>query len=395
MNKQITSLAEANAKDLVRLLRDIIALASFSGEEENVVLRLKQEMEVLGYEQISIDPWGNLFGRIGSGDKIILVDGHCDTVGTGNIELWKCDPFQGALSENTIYGRGAADQKGGLASAIYAGAIIKKYGIPEGVSYLVSSSVMEEDYEGACLQLALEHQQLIPDVVLLTEPTNLRICLGQRGRLELKVRTEGVSCHGSAPERGENAIYKMSAMLAEIEQLNNRLSSNSILGKGSVTVTNIRSSAPSLCAVPDFAEIHLDRRLTESESEESALHEIMDLEAVKKNQALVYIPEYEAQCYTNKKITGIAYFPMWLMDRGEPHVQLAQQAFKQQFSKEAELGVWDFSTNGVATKGIMNIPTIGFGPGEEQYAHSPHDQVNIDDLIKAAEFYAAFALSYK
>lgn len=395
MRERVRQLAEALRGDLVRFLREIIAIPSMNGNEEAVVKRMKEEMEKIGYDRVWVDPLGNLLGQIGTGDRIIALDGHCDTVGVGNPYTWDIDPFKGKYHNNIIYGRGASDQKGGLACAIYTGKILKETGLPDNISLLVTASVLEEDYEGLCWQYILKETDIKPEAVLLTEPSDLRIMTGQRGRMEMKVTSRGISCHGSAPDRGENAIYKIVPIIQDIDRLNKTLASPSILGKGTVVVTEASSAAPSLCAVPDSATLHLDRRLTEGETLESSVEEIAALSSVKAVGAEVTVPEYTIESYTGLKYPTKAYFPMWIMEPSHPVVRAAEQAYRNQFSQEPGVGVWGFSTNGVATKGGFDIPTIGFGPGKEEHAHTPYDQVNENDLVKALEFYAAFILELK
>lgn len=390
MRERITTAVKPLQNDLVKFLRDIIAIPSLSGNEGEVISCIRQEMERIGYDEVWCDPLGNLFGRLGSGERLLAIDGHCDTVDVGNPETWEFDPFSGIFKNGSVYGRGAADQKGGLSSAIYAGKILKEIGLPDDVSILVVASILEEDFEGLCWQYIIEEDKILPEVVLLTEPTNLRICVGQRGRLEMKVKTQGISCHGSAPEGGENAIYKSAPIIRDVERLHHRLTSDSILGKGSVTITDIKSTAPSLCAVADSATLHLDRRLTEGETLESSVREVENLKSVKAAGAEVTVPEYEVISYSGSKVPMTAYYPMWLMEEDHPFVQTAVKAYQSQFGKNADVGAWAFSTNGVATKGLYDIPTIGFGPGEEEVAHTPKDRVKVDDLVKATMFYASF-----
>ncbi len=393
MKEQIHARAESLREETASLLRDIVAIPSPGGQEGKVIARLQEVMVEFGYEEVRVDSMGNLCGLVGAGDRLIAIDGHCDTVGVGDPDSWEIDPFSGDYKDGVIYGRGAADQKGGLISALIAGKILKELGVPENLSLLVVASVNEEDFEGVCWQHLVMKEKIAPEVVLLTEPTNLEVKVGQRGRLEMKIRTRGTSCHGSAPERGDNAIYKLAPIIREVEQLHQRFDSNSVLGKGSVTITDVRSTAPSLCAIADSATIHLDRRLTEGETLESAVREIRNLASVKESGAEVTIPRYEIETHSGYEQLVEAYFPAWLMDRDDPVVQSALEVHVDQFGQDAVLGVWQFSTNGVATKGIFGIPTIGYGPGREEHAHSRHDQVRVDDLVKAAEFYTAFVLN--
>jgi len=395
MKQKITNICESLREDVVRFLRDLIAIPSMSGKEGRVIRRIQAEMGRLGYDDVWVDPLGNLFGRIGSGKRILAIDGHCDTVDVGNPDTWDVDPFQGDLRDGIIYGRGAADQKGGLASAIYGGKILKDIGMSEEVSLLVVASVLEEDFEGVCWKYIIEEGEIVPEAVLLTEPSNLGIRIGQRGRMEMKVKTRGVSCHGSAPERGDNAIYKAGPIIHDVERFHHSLTGDSILGKGSITITDIRSTAPSLCAVADSATLHLDRRLTEGETLESCLEEVADLESVKGTGAQVMVPEYEIVSHTGLTYPVKAYYPMWLMEEDHPLVQTAVRTYEVQSEEPADVGVWVFSTNGVATKGLFGIPTIGFGPGEEVHAHTPKDQVKVDDLVKAMAFYIAFCLAWE
>ncbi len=377
---------------LVAFLREIIAIPSFSGQEGAVVRRIEQEMVALGFDEVRIDALGNVLGRLGSGGRVIAFDGHCDTVGTGRPDNWQVDPFVGAQREGVIYGRGAADQKGGIASAVYGGRIIQEIGVPDDTSVWVVASVLEESLEGYSWQHIVEKEGIVPDAVVLTEPTNRELKIGQRGRMDIKVHTRGISCHGSTPELGDNAIYKIAPIATEIEQLHRTLDSDSPLGKGSVTVSDIRSTAPSLAAVADSASIHLDRRVTQGETRELALEQILALDSVRRAEAEVVIPECKVETYTGLSDAVEAYFPAWLMEHSDPLVRRAAQVYERLFGHPAPIGVWRFSTNGVATKGKFRIPTIGFGPGKEEHAHTAIDQVEEGDLVDAAAFYAALVL---
>ena len=392
MNESIHSAAESVRDDMATLLREIVAIPSPSGREGDVVERLRSAMVEFGYDDVRVDKFGNLLGRIGSGPRLIAIDGHCDTVGVGDPDAWEVDPFEGEYRDGVIYGRGAADQKGGLTAAIFAGEILKRIGVPPDLSLYVVASVYEEDFEGVCWQHLVMDEKIAPEVILITEPSNLGIKIGQRGRMEMRVKTRGKSCHGSAPDRGVNAIYKMNPIVRDVEQLHHRLESASPLGKGSITVTDIRSTAPSLCAVADSATIHLDRRLCDGETLESAVREVRDMGAVKACGAEVTIPRYNIRTHTGFERLVEAYYPTWTMNRDDPFVRLAVEVYEKQFGARAEPGVWQFSTNGVATMGMYGMATIGLGPGQEEHAHTPNDQVRVDDLVKAAEFYAAFVL---
>jgi len=305
-------LAKANhyKKDMSKFLRDMIAIPSESCEEELVVLRIKEEMEKVGFDEIKIDPMGNIIGRIGHGKHIIAMDAHIDTLGIGEIKNWKYDPYLGYEDENIIIGRGASDQEGGMASMVYAGKIIKELGLEDDYTLLITGTVQEEDCDGLCWQYIIEEDKIKPEFVVITEPTSCRIYRGHRGRMEIKVSTHGVSCHGSAPERGDNAIYKMAPILLDLQELHKRLLDNKFLGKGSLTVSEVFFSSPSRCAVADGCSISIDRRLTDGETYQSALKEIEDLPSVIAASATVEMYEYKRPSYKGLVYPTQSYFQL-------------------------------------------------------------------------------------
>ncbi len=223
---QILACAKKYEKEMVKFLRDMIAIPSESSQEERVIQRIKEEMIHVGFDRVEIDPMGNIYGYLGSGSHLIAMDAHIDTVGVGLLSNWTVDPYLGAEDEHFVYGRGASDQEGGMASMVYAAKIINELDLKEDYTLLVVGSVQEEDCDGLCWQYIIEEQKIRPEFVVITEPTSLNIYRGHRGRMEIKVTTQGVSCHGSAPERGDNAIYKMARIIQEVEALHPTLQSD-------------------------------------------------------------------------------------------------------------------------------------------------------------------------
>ncbi|KKU82719.1 MAG: hypothetical protein UY11_C0040G0001, partial [Candidatus Amesbacteria bacterium GW2011_GWC2_47_8] len=239
----------------------------------------------------------------------------------------------------------------------------KELGFDKDLTFLVVGSVMEEDCDGLCWKYLVEEEKLKPDFVISTEPTNLNIYRGHRGRMEIVVKFRGVSCHGSAPERGKNAIYMAARAALEIEKLNEKLDYDPFLGKGSVTISEIKSGSPSLCAVADYAQFHLDRRLTWGETKESAVAEIEAI--VKDMDAKVEVLHYEEVAYTGLKYGMEKYYPTWKIEENHPVVVAGVKVFEGLFHKKPLIDKWTFSTNGVTINGYYGIPLIGFGPGNE------------------------------
>ena len=425
----IKAAAEGYKADMVRFLRAMISLPSESCEEKEVIACIKAEMEKLGYDKVEVDGLGNVIGWMGEGGKIIAIDSHVDTVGIGNRENWTADPYEGYETDEIIYGRGASDQEGGLASAVYGVRLMKDLGlIPEGYKIMVVGSVQEEDCDGMCWQYIVNKDGIRPEFVISTEPTDGGIYRGQRGRMEIRVDVRGVSCHGSAPERGDNAIYKMADILQDIRALNNNGAGDStaipglvkmldpkfnpdhfedarFLGRGSCTVSQVYFTSPSRCAVADSCSISVDRRMTAGETWESCLEEIRNLPAVKKygGDVQVSMYMYDRPSWTGEVYETEAYFPTWINREDAAHVKALVDAHKALFG-DVRIGApssmatrqgrpltdkWTFSTNGVAIQGRYGIPCVGFGPGAESQAHAPNEITWKQDLVTCAALYAA------
>lgn len=386
IRRKIAELSEIYKGDMVDFLRDMIRIPSTSCNEKKVIERIKKEMQKVGFDEIIIDKMGNIIGRIGSGKTVIAMDAHIDTVDVGDPDLWRVDPFEGDLRDEIIYGRGASDQEGGMASMVYAVKIIKELNLLKDYTLYVTGTVMEEDCDGLCWQYIIEQDGIKPDFIVITEPTNLNIYRGHRGRMEVIVTTKGMSCHGSAPERGVNAIYKMVPIIQGIEKLNDKLKDDPFLGKGTVTVTQIFFKSPSQCAVPDECTIQLDRRLTVGETMDTAVSEIKSLPGAE--DATVEVLTYAQPSYTGLVYPTEKYYPTWVIDNDHVLVKSAVESFELMFDKLPKIDKWTFSTNGIATMGKFGIPTIGFGPGNEIYAHGPNDQMPVYHLVEACKFYS-------
>ncbi len=390
--KRIVELSEKYSDYTAQNLSKLIQIKSLSLQEKEVQKELASQMEDAGFDEVRIDGLGNVIGRIGNGKKILAIDGHMDTVDIGNLENWDFDPLGGEIADGFVHGRGTVDQEGGVASFVTAGRILKELGFDKDLTIYFVGSVIEEDCDGLCWKYIIEEDKIIPELVISTEPTNLNIYRGQRGRMEMRVSFNGISSHGSAPERGKNAIYMASKVALEIEKLNERLAYDEFLGKGTITVTEFISNSPSLCAVSDYAQLHIDRRLTWGETKESAIKEINEL--LSGLDAQVEVLEYLEESYTGLKYGMEKYYPTWKLEENHPMVQLGLNTYQELYNKVPIIDKWTFSTNGIAITGIHGIPTIGFGPGNEILAHAPNEKVPISDLVVASAFYAAFAYKF-
>jgi putative selenium metabolism hydrolase len=392
--KSVLRRAEFYKPAISRFLRDMIAIPSESCQEKDVIQRIEKEMLSVGFDKVDIDPMGNIIGTIGSGKRLIAFDAHIDTVGIGNVENWEHDPYQGFEDDEVIIGRGASDQEGGMAAMVYAGKIIKDLGLEEDYTLLMTGTVQEEDCDGLCWQYLIEESHIRPEFVVSTEPTSCRIHRGQRGRMEIKVAVSGLSAHGSAPERGDNAIFKMAPILAELQELHGKLKHDPFLGKGSLTVSEIFFTSPSRCAVADSCTISVDRRLTVGETWESALEEIRGLSSVKRHEAEVSMYDYNRPAYTGLVYPIQCYFPAWTLAEEHAACQTLVKAYTYLFAEKPVIDKWTFSTNGVSIMGRYGIPCVGFGPGHEDQAHAPNERTWKSELVKAAAMYAVIPVVY-
>lgn len=386
--------AEGYEKDMTKFLRDLVAIPGESCREEGVIRRIEREMNTLGFDKVEIDKMGNVLGYMGTGKTLIAYDAHIDTVGLGELTNWTFDPYQGYENESEIGGRGTSDQLGGIVSAVYGAKIMKDLGLlSDQYTALVTGTVQEEDCDGLCWQYIINEDNIRPEFVVITEPTDGNIYRGQRGRMEIRVEVKGVSCHGSAPERGDNAIYKMADILQEVRSLNDRLHFDPFLGKGTLTVSEIFYNSPSRCAVADMAAISIDRRLTNGETWEMALEEIRTLPAIKKHNAAVSMYKYDKASWTGLVYPTECYFPTWVIPADAPVTKAMADSYKGMYG-DPLVDKWTFSTNGVSIMGRYGIPCIGFGPGKEAQAHAPNEITWKADLVKCAAVYAALPTLY-
>ena len=430
----IKKAAEGYKDDMTAFLRAIVKNPGESCDEKAHIQTIADEMKKVGFDKVEIDPMGNVLGYMGTGRKLIGFDAHIDTVGIGNRDNWEFDPYEGYETEEEIGGRGTSDQLGGIVSSVYGAKIMKDLGLlDDEYAVLVTGTVQEEDCDGLCWEYIIKEDGVKPEFVVSTEPTDGGIYRGQRGRMEIRVDVKGISCHGSAPERGDNAIYKMADILQDIRSLNENDAADDkevkglvkmldekynpeykeaqFLGRGTVTPSEIFFTSPSRCAVADSCAISLDRRMTAGETWESCLEEIRQLPNVKKygDDVKVSMYQYDRPSYTGCVYPIECYFPTWVIPEDHKVTEALNDAYKNLYGNDrigAEVTMekraglpltdkWTFSTNGVSIMGRNGIPVIGFGPGAEAQAHAPNEKTWKQDLVTCAAVYAALPQSYE
>ena len=355
--------------------------------------RIQQEMRKLGWDEARFDKMGNTVGRIGDGPKVIVYDSHIDTVGVGDPDEWAWDPFAGKVEDGRLYARGACDEKGSTPGMVYGLAIARDLGLLDGYTVYYFGN-MEEWCDGIGPNAFVEADpQVRPDFVVIGEPTRMQVYRGHKGRIELKITATGRSAHAATHYLGDNAVYKMMVVILEIRELDRRmrfgLGRHPLLGHASIAVTDVSARTASLNAVPDQFAIYLDRRITLSETHDEVVAQIRGLIAdYMQHEIVVEELLYDTPSYTGLVLPVTKYFPAWALEDTHPLVQAGQQTVQELWGEARPLGTWDFSTNGTYWAGKAQIPAIGFGPGDEVTAHTMNENVPLDDVVRAAEWYA-------
>jgi putative selenium metabolism hydrolase len=386
-------LSSADMQSLTELAQDLVRTPSVSGRENAIAALLADAMRRAGFHEVWLDRMGNVIGRYGSGNgPKLLFDGHLDTTDVGNRSAWPRDPFGGEIENGILYGRGASDMKGGLAALVYGVKLLADSHTQLNGDLYVACVVQQEPCEGMAIRTLIEEGGLQPNYVVLAEPTNLGIYLGHRGRVELQLTTYGRAYHSADPDKGVNAISGAARLVFGIELLASQLLSDPSLGQGSLAVTQISSAGNGVNTIPDRCCLLVDRRLTLGETEARAVTEIQQVIRREGVNADIDTAAYETTSYTGYICRGRKYFPPWLTVEKEPLVRAVARVAERVLGYHPRLGTWSFSTDGTYTMGLAGIPTVGFGPGDERYAHTAEEQIRLADVAEASRVYAQLAV---
>ena len=387
--QEIQKRVNASREEMIQFMLEICAIPSMDSKIGEVGERVAEEMRKLKFDEVRFDKMGNIMGRIGNGKRVIVYDSHIDTVGVGDPAEWGWDPFKGKIEDGVLFARGACDEKGSTPGMIHGLAMARDLGLLEGwTAYYFGN--MEEWCDGIAPNTFVEVDPKIkPDFVVNGEPTTMLVYRGHKGRLEMKITSKGRSAHAASNHLGDNAIYKLLPIIAGIRDLEPKLGDHPFLGHGKITVSDMHVKTPSINAVPDEAVIFIDRRMTFGETKQQVRKQVEDLiPVVFKDSVKLEELFYDEPSYTGFVFPVDKYFPAWALEEDHPLVKAGQDARKQIGLPQAASGKWNFSTNGIYWAGKAGIPSIGFGPGDEETAHTVRDSVSLEDMVKATEFYA-------
>lgn len=391
--QEIRALAARDSEKITAFLRDIVCIPSSESQIKDVGERIAGELKNLGFEGIHFDIQGNLQASIGHGRRVLIYDSHIDTVGVEEVEKWEHPPYGGWIENGKLYGRGACDEKGSTPPMAYGLSYARELGLLEGFRVIYFGN-MEEWCDGIAPRVFCEHDPaILPDAVLIGEPTNLRVYRGHKGRIEMRIKSFGKSAHAASNYLGKNAIYQLTPVIEQIQKMEKDLLIDPFLGQARITVSDMKVSTCSINTVPHYAEIFIDRRLTFGESAEDAVNQIQEiLNAQMPIQLQLEVLNYSDPSYTGFTISVPKIFPAWALSEDNVLVRAGQEVRKMMGLEDEPAGKWDFSTNGTYWAGIAGIPTIGFAPGDERLAHASNEHIKLADVVKSVEFYALFPM---
>lgn len=378
-------------EQLISLCQKLIQQKSYSGEESGVVGVLSENMKQMGFDEVTVDKYGNIIGCIKGNrpGKKVLFDGHIDTVPVTEEAEWLYPPFAAEIHDGKIYGRGTSDMKGAVAAMTCAASnYAKDTGKDFAGEIYVAGVVHEECFEGVAAREISKNVR--PDYVVIGEASQLNLKIGQRGRAEIVIETFGKPCHSANPEKGINAVYKMAKVIGAIRTLVPTY--HPVLGDGILELTDIKSAPyPGASVVPEYCRATYDRRLLVGETKESVLEPINGLleKLMAEDPELKVKASYAVgreRCHTGNEIEGERFFPGWLYDKDDDFVQAVYTKLTDK-GFTPEITQYNFCTNGSHYAGEAKIKTFGLGPSRENLAHTLNEYVEIEQLTKVTECY--------
>lgn len=375
----------------IAFAQDLIRTPGLPGREKEVADRVLAEYAALGFDEYRRDDVGNALGIVrGRGEKApVMLSSHLDVVDIGDGTTWEHGPFSGDLADGHLHGRGAMDIKGPLALQTYAAAqfITER---PAG-DIIVAHTIMEER-GGWGMEALMKSGTVKPGAVIIGEATNNDICIGHRGRAELIVEIQGLAGHASAPQRARNPVEMLPLVLPVLKEFAEAQGSVPLLGAATIAPTAIETLPRSRNVIPDLVRVVLDWRVLPGNTAE-----MLEAQLAGFLNARVMLPEgwnlrvyYSVepqQTYTGLTRDRRMFTPGFLMDVEHVVVKTAVSTIAERTGRAPQLRPWSFATDGGHSCGVHGIPTIGFAPGEERYAHTNRERLELNQARIAYDAY--------
>jgi len=364
--------------------QDLIRIPSLSGKEGEVASRILMEMRDLGFSDVRADAIGNAIGTIRGtqGGAPVMLNCHMDVVAEGDHEAWEHPPFAAAVADGHLHGRGSMDIKGPLA-----------------LQTIVAHTVFEER-GGWGMERLLESGEVEPAAVITGEATQGDITTGHRGRAEVEVVLRGLAGHASAPERAKNALDLVPPVLEALKDLAGRQEEDPVLGRASLVATGIDLLPESRNVVPDEVVVVVDWRVLPGSTDEELLEQVRDVvsrgmpEVTAGMGVEVRMAKQHQVAYTGLSELRDLFSPGFLMDADDPIIRAAAGAVGERSGGgRAKVRPWTFATDGGWSCGVFGIPTLGFAPGEERFAHTNRERLDLEEARWAFSRYPELILA--
>jgi succinyl-diaminopimelate desuccinylase len=374
----------------VDFLVRLIQTPSLPGEEEPLARLVLAEMIQLGYDEVSLDDYGNVIGVVRGGDAPpVNFNTHLDHVDVGDAGRWPHPPFGGDIHDGRVWGRGAVDIKGPLAAQVYG--VAELVGGPRPAGDVYVTCVVQEEIGGVGARHLASH--LTTPIVVVGEPSANTVRRGHRGRTELVVHLTGRSVHASVPERGVNPLISLGRFLAALEGAEH--ADHADLGKSSVAPTLLRTDQTSANVVPGEVWLTCDWRNVPGESADAArrsLERVLEAALTGGARGSIEIPAVERRAYSGRSMTIPANNPAYVLPSDHPAVVATAAVVAEVTGRTAPVGTWEFATDG-GHYAVAGMAPVGFGPGDPYLAHTVDECLEIAELEVALEVNRRLALA--
>lgn len=369
---------------LHRLACELVRIPSVAEEEGELAAHLASYLEGIGFEVELQDVHSsqafarrsNVIARAGAGGPALLLSGHTDVVppGTG----WSLPPYAGEVRDGRLYGRGAADMKGGIASMVEAASAFRRSRLMSR-GRVVLAFVVGEEVDQAGTRALVDGSKVDCDFAIVGEPTELAPIVCHKGLIAVTITVSGQASHASRPQEGRNAIDGMHALLDGLRPLRERLSrrGHPLTGPATLTPGTIRGGEVSNM-VPAECTLELDRRLLPGETAEAALGEIEEVVGAVRaaNPGLGYTVR-----------SGLVEAPMEISEES-PIVLALRRAGREVEGRDPGTQGWTATCDAGLLSSESGIATVVYGPGSLSQAHRPDESVALGELTTAARIYA-------
>jgi len=367
---------------MVAACQEVVRTPSLSFEEGAVAQIYARHLKDLGFDTVEIDPNGNVIGVLsgeGNGPSL-MVNGHIDHVPTGDMK----DPFSGELVDagrwgevgTAIYGRGTCDMKCNVMASAYALGSIRKAGVRLRGDVVLVADVGEEVDSPLGVPSVIA-RGVRTDFGLNTESSRGQVHIGHRGKIDVEITVYGRTSHASEPGNGINAVFEAAPFLAELQNYATRMKDDDVLGPATVTLISMKSAPDNGTAVvPDRCVIRVDRRYVRGETTESCEREFREiLDGVAR-----------ASSSFKYDLDVITHYPLMWVEPDNPVVLAALRGRESVTGQKNGVASWRFGVNGTFMC-AAGIPTVGLGPGNEKWAHTPDEHILVDDLVEACRIW--------